>query len=112
MTGGGMGSLRNELEELLGTGGIRMLAEARGGRRAYIPRRIPDGHWIERALGRERADLLAFRYGGCRIDVPRRPSPGGRDASIRNLRASGRSVSSIAAEAGISERHVRRILGR
>ena len=105
-----MGSLRDELDELLGPGGLAALAAARGGRRAYVPKRAPDGHWIEVALGRERADALAWRYGGCRIDIPLGPSPEQRNAWIRARRAAGDSVAAIAAGAGLSERQVRRIL--
>lgn len=107
-----MGALRDELLDLLGPEGLGALSEARGGRRAYVPRRIPPGHWIERALGRGRADALAFRYGSCRIDIPLRPSPVARNERIRDLRASGRSVPAIATETGLSERQVRNILGR
>ena len=104
-----MGSLRDELDELLGPGGLAALAQARGGRRAYVPKRVPEGHWIERALGRERADALAWRYGGCRIDIPLGP-PEARNAWIRARRAAGDSVAAIAAGSGLSERQVRNIL--
>lgn len=111
MTGGGMGSLRAGLEELLGPDGLAALSAARGGRRAYIPHRIPAGHWVEAALGRERAEALAALCGGCRIDIPQpRSRLEDRDAGIRKLRRRGWSVSAIAAVEGLSERQVRNIL--
>ena len=105
-----MGALRDELDELLGPGGLAALAQVRGGRRAYVPKRVPHGHWIERALGRERAGALAWRYGGCRIDIPLGPPPAQRNAWIRARRAAGDSIAAIAAEADLSERQVRNIL--
>ena len=102
--------LRDELEELLGPEGLAALSAARGGRRAYVPRAPRDSHWLVEALGRERADRLAWRFGGDRIDIPSRPPPEARNARIRELRALGRPLSAIAAEAGISERQVRNIL--
>ena len=111
MTGGGM-ALRDELLGLLGEEGLAALCAARGGRRAYIPCSIRPGHWLAELLGPEAAGRLAFQYGGCRIDVPSRPPAASRDARIRELRAVGRSVAAIAAETGLSERQVRRILSR
>ena len=107
-----MGALRDELAELLGPEGLASLAEARGGRREYIPKRIPPGHWLGRALGREKAEALASRYGGCRLDIPRTPPARGRNRRIRELRRLGWSVPRVAAETGLSERWVRRILSR
>ena len=105
-----MATLRDELEELLGPDGLAALAAARGGRRAYVPRAPCNSHWLVEALGRERADKLAWRFGGDRIDIPSRPPQRDRNARIRELRASGRTVSAIAAETGISERQVRNVL--
>ena len=107
-----MGSLRDELLEMLGPEGLRRLSEARGGRRAYIPRRPRDLHWLVLAVGREAADKLAWRCGGDRIEIPKPPMPGGegRDERIRRLRALGWSAAAIAEDAGISRRQVYRIL--
>ena len=105
-----MGALRDELAELLDEEGLRALSAQRGGRRALIPRRIPPGHWLEEAVGRPTAERMAFRYGGCRIYIPRCPDAVGRPARIRELRRQGRSVAEISAAEGVSDRHVWRIL--
>lgn len=107
-----MPRLRDELAEILGAEGLRALSAERGGRRALIPRRIPDGHWIERAAGREAADALAFRFGGCRIYIPRGPSRdlAARDRRVLDLRRQGLSVSEIALREGLSDRWIFRIL--
>ena len=105
-----MGALRDEMAEMLGEEGLRALSAERGGRRAMIPRCVPPGHWIERAVGREAADMLAFRYGGCRLYIPRNPSGAGRADRIRELRLKGRSVAQIAAAEGLSDRRVWQIL--
>ena len=107
-----MGSLRDELLELLGPEGLRALSKARGGRRAYIPKQPRDLHWLALAVGREAADRLAWRYGGCRIAVPRPCPESDRDERMRRLRAQGWSVADIAADAGLSERWAYRILRR
>lgn len=108
--GGGMGSLRDELEGLIGPEGLRALSEARGGRRLYVPRSVRAGHWLAEALGLEVAEQLAFQYGGCRIDVPSTPPPSDRNGRIRALRRAGVSTAGIAAAVRLSERQIRRIL--
>ena len=109
-----MGALRDELAELLGPEGLRALSKARGGRRARIPKTVPPGHWLERAVGAELAERLAFRYGGCRIYIH---MPGGRDPretrqAVLELRSRGWSVSRIAEAVGVSDRTVWRAISR
>ena len=106
-----MGALMDELARLLGPDGLRALSAARGGRRARIPKRVPSGHWLERAVGRELARRMAWCYGGCRVYVPRSGRPE-RDRRIRELRRQGCSIPTIATEAGLSERRVQQILAR
>ena len=48
-----MGALRDELAKLLDPDGLRALSDVRGGREARISKRVPPGHWLERAVGRE-----------------------------------------------------------
>ena len=105
-----MGALRDELADLLGEGGLRALSAARGGQRARIPKRIPPGHWLEQAVGREAAERIAFRYGGCRLYIPRRPPAADRDRAIAELRLAGCSAARIAGLFGLSERRVLQIL--
>ena len=105
-----MGALRDELAELLGPEGLRALSDARGGREARIPKRVPPGHWLERAVGRELAGRMAWRYGGCRIYIPLRPPPAGRDRAILELRRQGIGIATIAAEVGLSGHRVQQIL--
>ena len=107
-----MGALRDELAELLGEEGLLALSAERGGRRAMIPRRIPPGHWLEEAVGREAAERMAFHYGGCRIYIPtgRAARRRERRARILGLRRQGRSVAEIAAAEGVSDRWVWRVL--
>ena len=107
-----MGALRDGLAELLGPDGLRALSDARGGREAHIPKRVPPGHWLERAVGRELAGKVAWRYGGCRTYVSLRPPPAGRDREILELRRQGLSVADIAAEIRLSIRRVQQILAR
>ena len=108
-----MGALREELAELLGPQALRALSKARGGRRAYIPKRPRDLHWLTLAVGREAADRLAWRYGACRIEVPRLSRyREERDERIRRLRAQGWTLVDIAEDCELSERQVRRIASR
>ena len=107
-----MGALRDELLDLLGPEGLEALSAARGGRRARIPKRVPAGHWIARAVGTEGAARLAFRFGGCRIYIPRKPPAADRDRCILELRRLGLSVPQIAARTGLSDRWVWQILRR
>lgn len=107
-----MGALRDELAELLGPEGLRALSEARGGRRARIPRAVPTGHWLETAVGADAAARLSFRYGGCRLYIPRNPPTADRDRCILELRRLGLSAARIASEVGLSDRQVRNVLAR
>ena len=102
-------ALRDELRGLLGEEGLAALCAARGGRRAYIPRSICPGHWLAELLGPEAAGRMAFRYGGCRIDVPSL-SREARNARIRDLRRRGWSLGRIASSSGLSGRQVRNVL--
>lgn len=104
-----MGALRDELADLLGEEGLRALSAERGGRRAMIPSSVPPGHWLEEAVGREAAERMAFRYGGCRLYIPIGRSAA-RSARILDLRRRGRSVAEIAAAEGLSDRRVWQIL--
>ena len=105
-----MGSLRDELEGLIGPKGLRALSITHGGRRLYVPRKVRPKHWLAVRIGQQAADALAWTYGGCRIAIPssRRAE---RDAAIRRDRAEGCSVPEIAAKWRLSERQVYRILG-
>ena len=106
-----MGSLRDELEGLIGSEGLRRLAKRRGGRRLYVPRSVRAGHWLAESLGPEVAERLAFRYGGCRIDIPTLGlSRTNRNEEIRRCRVAGASLADVADRFGLSERQVRRIL--
>lgn len=105
-----MGILLDELAEMLGGEGLRALSAERGGRRAMIPRKVPPGHWLELAVGREAAEAMAFRYGGCRLYIPRNPSAAGRAARILDLHRQGLSVAAIAAREGVSDRWVWRVI--
>lgn len=106
-----MGSLRDELEGLIGPEALRRLAARRGGRRLYVPRKVRPLHWLAVLLGQDAADALAFRYGGCRIDIPTLGlSRANRNEEIRRCRVAGASLAHVADRFGLSERQVRRIL--
>lgn len=104
-----MGSLRDELEGLIGSEGLRALSITHGGRRVYVPRKVRASHWLAVRIGQAAADALARQYGGCRIEIPssRRSE---RDGAIRRDRAAGCSVAEIASKWGLSERQVYNIL--
>lgn len=109
MTGGGVGSLRDELEGLIGTEGLRELSAARGGRRLYVPMSVRPGHWLAERLGPEAAERLAFQYGGCRISIPAL-SRSQRNDDIRRWRSLGYGAAEIAERFSLSERQVYNIL--
>ena len=104
-----MACLREELAELLGPEGAQSLSDARGGQRVRIPKRVPAGHWLEEAVGREAADAMAFRFGGCRLYVPRNPLALPSRDRIVELLERGWSVPRIARETGRSDRWVWRV---
>ena len=56
-------------------------------------------------MGAEAAARLAFRYGGCRLYIPRHPLAANRDRIIELLER-GWSVARIARESGRSDRWI------
>lgn len=59
-----------ELVESAGLDAVLRFADALGGTRLKVPKRIPDHHRLVELLGRRGADALTSLYGGEEIDVP------------------------------------------
>lgn len=63
-------STYDEMVDVLGDDLAARLIMDRGGMRIWVPRRIPPGHWLARALGAEGAARLAGWCGGGPLHVP------------------------------------------
>tara|TARA_R110000787_G_scaffold26344_27_gene73759 strand:+ start:704 stop:1093 length:390 start_codon:yes stop_codon:yes gene_type:complete len=106
-------SLPQLLAELAGACGLAAalkLAEAYGGTRLHVPKRVNPAHPLFRALGPEAAAWLVENYGGDRVDVPLGPLANDRQrrTRIRRLIEENASERDIARAVGITDRTVRR----
>ena len=95
------------LRLILGVATARLLSDRLGGRRLYVPRDPGPNHPISAAIGHEAAMQLAAAFPSEKIDVPMAPA---KQEEIRRMRANGMTVSTIAREAGCTERWVYRTL--
>lgn len=100
-----------EIAAAIGADATDRLAQALGGRRVYVPRDIGPSHPIAVAIGADAAALLAEHYYGTDLNIPIREA---RAARIHALaaRVPRLTIGQIAAEVGITERGVQKILAR
>lgn len=107
-------ALLREVAEIAGIPAALRLAQAKGGTRVYVPRRLPADHWLVEIIGMEAASALQRRYSGEKIDIPL-----GIGGSMQNARAiarqaldGGASVAQAALAAGLTERGVYKLMSR
>lgn len=101
-----------EIAELAGIEAALALAEVAGGEKRYIPTpdRLDADHWLFRACGAPAASLIAQRFGGDTVEVPRGPAGNAAQLArrIRALIAAGASSNEIARQTGVVFRTVTR----
>lgn len=98
---------QEELLALIGEDAFIALAENFGGRRLYVPGRLPADHEISRAIGADAALRLSERISPDVIKVPL-----ARELRARQYRAYGLSHGEIATRLGITETAVEKIFRR
>jgi hypothetical protein len=99
----------SEVAQSIGTERALALARRFGGRRLYIPRRVPVDHPISRCIGINAAEHLAATLGGEAFTIPG-ASGYLRWLDARALRIIGLSHPAIGRILGVQDRHVRRLL--
>lgn len=99
--------LVSELTALLGERAFIALAEAFGGRRLYVPRKIDADGEIAKAIGLDAARLLSERKSPDYLRVPL-----AREVRARHYRAAGFSNGEIATKLGMSETGVNSLFAR
>ena len=99
--------LTSELITLLGERAFIALAEAFGGRRLYVPRKIDIEGEIAKAIGPDAANLLSERKSPDYIRVPL-----AREVRARHYRAAGLSNGAIATKLGMTETGVNHLFAR
>ena len=102
------------LRERIGLAALQKLVAARGGSRVYVPMQPEVGCTLARLIGHEAARALAAEYGGEHIEIPKCDAAlrALRDAELQKRIEAGESVSRVALDAGLTERHLRRILAQ
>ena|SRR5690348_5197046 len=96
---------------LLGAGAAARLIARFGGRRVYIAKRPNPAAALSQTVGHGAAVKLGAIFGGERIWLPNGAGDATR-ARVAQLRRDGISVSRIAGELGLSERHVYKVLAQ
>ncbi len=96
-----------ELETLIGEEAFVRLAEAFGGTRLSVPRKLGRDHPIAKAIGLDAARRLVERYAPDVIRVPL-----AREQRARHYRALGLSHAKIAKALGITEPAVNKLFAR
>lgn len=91
------------LKTLIGEDLVVVLSEKLGGRRIRVPVTSGRHSVLSSILGLDAAEKISEAYGGMNIDVP---ISQGRRAQIKKMRASGKTVSQVAASVKCTERYV------
>lgn len=97
--------------KVIGAGAAARLIARFGGRRMYIAKRPAAGDALARLVGYEAAVKLGAIFGGERMWLPNGAGHATR-TRVAQLRRAGASVSRIAGELGLSERHVYKVLAQ
>lgn len=103
-----------EIAALAGRDAAVKLAQAKGGTRIYVPRKVDIGHWLAKLIGLDAAYMVRNLYAGEIIAIPLGAS-GSRhnaQATARQALDDGASVAQAARAAGLTERTVYRLMGR
>lgn len=85
------------------------VARKHGGRRLYIPARVPDQHPLSDLVGRSAAVLIAQHFGGERHDVPAARTIL-RWYDAHRLRADGKTHAQISELLSLTQMYVSRLL--
>jgi len=99
--------LTSHLRAVLGEEAFVRLCQALGGTRLYVPYKLPDGHDLVAAIGREAAERLSRAFAPALISLPL-----ARRERALFYRARGLSNARIALKLGLTERGVSRLFSR
>jgi hypothetical protein len=105
--------LAHDLAERLGQRDAMFVLNRFGGRRIFIPLRVPDDdHRLVAALGRDLTARLVWHYGDMNVEVPRllRLNVLLRNRRIFSEHVAGISSRDLTARHGVSSRHLRKIM--
>jgi DNA-binding transcriptional regulator LsrR (DeoR family) len=101
----------DNVARLIGAGAAARLIARFGGRRMYVAKHPdPDGA-LAQLIGLDGAARLGAVFGGERMWMPNDAGQATR-MRVAQLRKSGTSISRIAGELGLSERHVYKVLAQ
>lgn len=84
------------------------LAAVKGGTRIYVPRHLPEDHWLIGCMGKAGAEALARLYGGEDIVLPADPRRGQR-ARVRAIRRGieqGAAADEVALACNVTRRQI------
>jgi Mor family transcriptional regulator len=105
------------LQEIAGLIGLQKtlaLVRSYGGIRLYVPKRFDPDHPLVKIIGHEATVKLMEAYGSQEhFDLPKGEIAvkAARDKQIRAERANGATHARLAIKHGLTERHIRNILG-
>jgi hypothetical protein len=104
--------LLQEMADLIGLAATLEVVRFYGGTRVWIPTHFDSAHPLIGIIGHQHFAALVQRFCKNHLDIPKADIAikAARDARIRQLRHS-KSVTRLAREFGLTERHIRNILG-
>ncbi len=106
-----------EIAEVVGIDAALAIAEAKGGQRVTIPGRLSNGHWLVKAIGRDKAEQISAHFvagsgGRLGLDIPLGPTGSylaerrRRHRLVTQALADGATTNQAAQRAGITRRSV------
>lgn len=102
--------LQTELAEVIGEAAVTKLIEALGGTRTFVPRKIGVHHPIGVAIGAKAAALLAERFAGTSLDLPKAHYRRQRALETALNRPEGMTVKDVALSFDYTERMIYKML--
>ena len=106
--------LLNRIADAAGERAALILGREKAGQQIYIPKKVPESHWLAQLIGLEPARQLADKLGDEKIVLPRSLDGQKRDRAraIAELRGKGYSLNKIVQMTGLARNTVRAHLDR
>lgn len=100
----------DQLNTLIGEDSAARLIAEKGGLTIFIPKQIPQSHFLIDIVGENAVELLIQEYSGLYVTIPKMLNNSSKKSMIIELWKKGLSVKSIAEDVSVSDRYVRQVV--